>query len=369
MTKPIPFYNFHDLHNNEFQEQIKKRFNDIISKNSFIEGPYNFSFEEKFSKLQECDTTLLVANGTDALEISLLAHEIKPKDLVAVPGITFYATAEAVLNVGAIPVYVDVLPESGLMDPESLKRIIKQYKIKAVMPVHIYGLPAAMRAIDQICQEKKIPVIEDAAQAQGTMTYTGPAGSGPNLTTFSFYPTKNLSAFGDAGAILTSDPELAERIRAIRNHGRSPLNLLGRNSRCDHLQAAVLDLKLDKVSEYNLARKKVACMYHQAFKKLNLKDVKILPDEFLETSSWHLYPIQLASIESRIGLAEKLKASEIGFTPFYERALHQEKVLDQYNGETKQAELFAGRTICLPMNPFLTTAEIDTVVNCVASFF
>ena len=299
----------------------------------------------------------------------MLAHQVKPQDLVAVPGITFYATAEAVLNVGAIPVYVDVLPESGLMDPQSLERIIEKYNIKAVMPVHIYGLPAPMEEIDQICQAKNIPVIEDAAQAQGTMTHTGPVGSGPNLTTFSFYPTKNLSAFGDAGAILTSNEELAERIRAIRNHGRSPLNLLGRNSRCDHLQAAVLDLKLEKVTEYNLARKSVAGMYHNAFKKCQLKDLTILPDKFLETSSWHLYPIQLATKESRIGLAEKLKANEIGFTPFYERALHQEKVLDQYQGETEQSEQFAGRTLCLPMNPFLTQSEIDTVVNCVASFF
>jgi dTDP-4-amino-4,6-dideoxygalactose transaminase len=369
MTKPIPFYNFHDLHDTEFQKQINTRFKEIVGKNSFVEGPYNFSFEEKFSALQSCKKTLLVANGTDALEISLLAHGIKHDDHVAVAGITFYASAEAILNVGAIPVYVDVLPESGLMDPASLKRIIEKFKIKAVMPVHIYGLPAPMKEIDEICQEKSIPVIEDAAQAQGTITYTGPVGSGPNLTTFSFYPTKNLSAFGDAGAILTSDEELAERIRAIRNHGRSPLKLMGRNSRCDHLQAAVLDLKLDKVAELNMNRKKVACTYHDAFKKRNFSQISLLADKFLETSSWHLYPIQLESVEMRIKLGEHLKSQEIGFTPFYERALHQEKIFDQYSGETKTSEAFAGRTICLPMNPFLSREDVDTVVNCVASLF
>ncbi|MBT7610247.1 MAG: DegT/DnrJ/EryC1/StrS family aminotransferase [Bacteriovoracaceae bacterium] len=369
MTRPVPFYNFNDLHNHEFQEKVKSRFSEILEKNSFIEGPFNFSFEEKFSTLQNCKQTLLVANGTDALEISLLAHGIKHGDQVAVPGITFYATAEAVLNVGAIPVFVDILPESGLMDPKSLQNVLEKFSIKAVMPVHIYGLPAPMKEIDNLCQGKSIPVIEDAAQAQGTITYTGPVGSGPNLTTFSFYPTKNLSAFGDAGAILTSNDELAERIRAIRNHGRSPLKILGRNSRCDHLQAAVLDLKLEKTPTLNMARKKIACMYHQGFKKLNLPNVKILADDFLETSSWHLYPIQLNSVENRKKLGDHLKAYSIGFTPFYEKALHQEKVLNQFQGETTNAELFAGKTICLPMNPYLVQEDIDTVVNCVASFF
>ena len=118
-----------------------------------------------------------------------------------------------------------------------------------------------------------------------------------------------------------------------------------------------------------MARKKIACMYHQGFKKLNLPNVKILADDFLETSSWHLYPIQLNSVENRKKLGDHLKAYSIGFTPFYEKALHQEKVLNQFQGETTNAELFAGKTICLPMNPYLVQEDIDTVVNCVASFF
>ncbi len=369
MAENISFYNFHDLHNHEFQEKINHRFRKIIENNSFIEGPYNHSFEEKFSKLQQCQHTLLVANGTDALEISLLACNIKAKDKVAVPGITFYATAEAILNVGAIPVFIDVSKDTGLIDPQSLRRILNQYDIKAVMPVHIYGLPAPMKEINQICQEKNIPIIEDAAQAQGTMTHTGPVGSGPNLTTFSFYPTKNLSAFGDAGAILTSDLEMMEKIKTIRNHGRGPLELLGRNSRCDHLQAAVLDLKLDKVSQLNQARKDAASLYHSTLKNLSLTEVALIPDDFLKTSSWHLYPIQLESIEIRKQLGEHLKSQHIGHAPFYEKALHQEKVLNQFSGETANAEGFAGRTICLPINPFIKKSELGEIIGSIKSFF
>ncbi|MCO4794495.1 MAG: DegT/DnrJ/EryC1/StrS family aminotransferase, partial [Bacteriovoracaceae bacterium] len=270
MSRQVPFYDFQKLHNPEFQTKIKERFSEIIDQNGFVEGRFNHSFEERFAKLQKAKHCLLVANGTDALEISLLAYGLEPGDRVAVAGITFYASGEAVLNMGMIPVYVDVDPKSGLMCPESLERVVDKYEIKAVMPVHIYGLPADMKAIDEICHSRNIPVIEDAAQAQGGYTYTGPVGSGKNLVTFSFYPTKNLAAFGDAGAILTDDDELAEIIKTIRNHGRSSLEMMGRNSRCDHLQAAVLDLKLDSIEEQNQSRKKIASMYHQALKDLPL---------------------------------------------------------------------------------------------------
>lgn len=369
MSKAIPFYNFHDLHDEKFQKQIAERFQEIVANNAFVDGEYNKSFEEGFADLQKTKHALLVANGTDALEIALLVHGVGHGDYVAVPGITFYATAEAVLNVGAKPIYVDVLPESGLMCPESLKRIVEKYNVSAVMPVHIYGLPAPMKEIDEICQQKNIPVIEDAAQAQGTITYAGPVGSGNNLTTFSFYPTKNLSAFGDAGAILTNNDDHAEMVKAIRNHGRSHLNVLGRNSRCDHLQAAVLDLKLKHVDDYNLKRKQVARMYFNAFQKWNSDQVRILPEHFLDTSSWHLYPIQVKDQETRIHLGTHLGSENIGYTPFYEQALNEMKVLDQFEGETEVAMDFAGRIICLPMNPFLTEDDVETVVSSLKSFF
>lgn len=366
----VAFYNFHDLHNHDFKEKVFQRFSEIYDNNGFVEGEYNHSFEQRFSKLQQAKHALLVANGTDALEIALEVYNIGPGDKVGVPGITFYATAEAVLNRGALPVYIDIDPQTGLICPESAERVVKSSGLKAIMPVHIYGLPANIAALETFCRPKEVAIIEDAAQAQGAYYHDKrPVGSSDNLTTFSFYPTKNLSAFGDAGAILTQDDLLAKKIMTIRNHGRSELEMLGRNSRCDHMQAAVLDLKLDDVDHFNNARKKVAKTYHHQIREADLA-IHILDDQYLELSSWHLYPIVLKDVAQRVALQEHLKKDEIGHTPFYEQAMHQMKVLKKFKeGETQRAEDFAGRVICLPMNPFLKEADISEVVTSLKNFF
>lgn len=361
MSRTVPFYDFHKLHSPGFQEKINARFAEIVSKNGFVEGEYNFSFEEKFAEKQGAKHCLLVANGTDALEISLLAYGLKPGDKVAVAGITFYASGEAVLNMGMIPVYVDVVPNSGLMCPKSLERVLENHDIKAVMPVHIYGLPADMKAINELCAPKKIPVIEDAAQGQGGYIHSGPIGSGGNLVTFSFYPTKNLGAFGDAGAILTDDDDLALIIKTIRNHGRSDLELMGRNSRCDHLQAAVLDLKLETIDEENKQRKQIATWYHEALKDL---PINLVDSKYLETSSWHLYPVFLSDSGIREKAQAAFKEAGIGCTPFYERSLNQEKVFNKFtDGEWAEAEKMAGTVLCLPMNPFITQEDVSYVAE------
>lgn len=362
----VPFYNFHDLHTEEFRTAIKEKISKIIDTNAFVEGEYNTKFEQDFAKMQTSKRCLLVANGTDALEISLIAYDIKPGDKVGVPGITFYATAEAVLNVGAIPVFIDVDAEAGLMCPKSLASVAQKHELKAIIPVHIYGLPAPITELEKVCTPKNIKIIEDAAQAHGTILPTGPVGSTNNLTTFSFYPTKNLSAFGDAGGILINDESLIDKINAIRNHGRGQVEeRLGRNSRCDHMQAAVLSQKLENVEQYNKQRKDVAKMYHEALKGL---DVRILPAAFLETSSWHLYPIHMKTTEERIELQAKLKENEIGCTPFYDQALSEMGPLSKYEGEDEVSKSFAGKTICLPMNPFMSQEDVNEVSKVVADF-
>lgn len=362
----VSFYNFHDLHHASFKEEVKSRINSIIDNNAFVEGEYNASFEKEFAKLQKAKHCLLVANGTDALEIALLAYGIGHGDKIGVPGITFYATAEAVINVGAIPVWVDVDEKAGLLCPDSLKRVHEKHNLKAVMPVHIYGLPCPMDAINQYCQAQNIFVIEDAAQAQGTFYKAdSPVGDSPNLVTFSFYPTKNLSAFGDAGCILTNDDELAKKIVVIRNHGRGDEQAMGRNSRCDHMQAAVLHAKLPEITKFNNMRKKVADDYHKALKDA---PVKCLEERFICLSSWHLYPVQCESIEQREKLMNHLRSKDIGCTPFYERTLSQEPSLSEYEGEDENAKAFAGRTLCLPMNPFLTEKDVQEVVSEIKGF-
>ncbi len=363
----IPFYNFAALHDASFREEIKKRFSEIIDQNSFVEGKYNALFESEFAALQQSKHCALVANGTDALEIALRAIGVGPGDKVGVPGISFFATAEAVISQHAEVVFIDVDPATGLMSPKSLKNILKTTFLKAIMPVHIYGQPAPIEELEEICQPKGIKIIEDAAQGQGGYLKHGPIGSSNNITTFSFYPTKNLAAFGDAGAILTNDDAIATKVVSIRNHGRSPNGhiLSGVNSRCDHLQASVLHLKLAKINEQNAARKNIAKMYHQQLADTKLR---LVPAELLDRSSWHLYPIGLSSKEEKYALQAFLKSKEIGNALFYEKALPEEKPLQQCAGETAQAIDFAGKTICLPMNPFLNEQDITTVCNAVKEF-
>jgi len=301
------------------------------------------------------------------LEIALKSQDIGHGDSVAIPGITFFATAEAVINVGATPVFVDVDPLTGLMDPASLERVGKEKKIKAVMPVHIYGLPAPMGKINSICSSHKWKIIEDGAQACGTFLPSGPVGSNKNaLTTFSFYPTKNLSAMGDAGAILLHDDATAEKIKSLRNHGRGATGMVGRNSRCDHIQAAVLLLKLREIENQNKKRKEIARLYHEQLAQL---PCRLLPRSYLETSSWHLYPIFLGDAQEREELQAFLTDSGIGSSPYYLLSMPQEEALQAYSGERKNADAMAGKALCLPIHPFMTERHVHEIALQIKSFY
>ena len=364
----IGFYNFQKLHNEELQKNVLKRFEEIVSQNAFVEGKYNTSFQDRFAKLQQAKKCDLVANGTDALEIALQAYGVGAGDKVAVQAISFYASAEAIINVGATPVFVDVEPETGLMCLESFKRISEQHDLKAVMCVHIYGLPVDIEGLEALCAPKGIKIVEDGAQSQGGFyANKKPIGSSNNLITYSFYPTKNLGAFGDAGAILSSDENLSEEIVSIRNHGRSPEGhrLIGRNSRCDHLQAAVLDLKLDTIEEENKNRKEIAKWYFDALKGL---DINLVPEKYIELSSWHLFPIRLKDREQKYALREFLNSKKIGNALFYEKAMPEEKPLAKVEGEKDNALTFAGQALCLPMNPFLSKEDVQEVAAAVKEF-
>jgi len=363
----VPIYNFKELHNEELRTEAKRRIAEIIDKNAFVEGEYNALFEKEFAQMQQAKHCMLVANGTDAIEIALQAYDIGHGDKVGIPTISFFATAEAVITQGATPIFIDVDAETGLMDPASLKRVLKEHKLKAIIPVHIYGMPAPIEELEAICRPLNIKIVEDSAQGQGGYLKNGPIGSSNNLTTFSFYPTKNLAAFGDAGAILTQDDNLAEKIKSIRNHGRSPNGhiLSGKNSRCDSIQAAVLHLKLKKITQQNEQRKKIAKQYHEKLKNL---EIGLLPAKYLETSSWHLYPIRMANREQKYALQQFLKAKEIGSALFYEKSLPEERPLMNAAGEKQVGPQFAAQCICLPLNPFLTSDDINTVCGAIKEF-
>jgi dTDP-4-amino-4,6-dideoxygalactose transaminase len=360
----VPFYNFKELHHKSLQEEAIKRFTQIVEQNSFVEGPYNLQFEERFAKSQQSEHCLLVANGTDAIEIALKAYDIGPGDAVGVPSVSFFATAEAVINIGAHPVFIDVDPKTSLMDPESLKRIVARQGLKAIVPVHLYGMPAPISELERVCSPKGIKIVEDAAQAHGTRHSPDRViGNSNNLVTYSFYPTKNLSAFGDAGAIVTNDSQILDKIKMLRNHGRSPEGhaLVGYNSRCDHLQAAILDLKLEEFPALAQRRRELAGNYLDALS--SSKRIRLMPKRFRDLSSWHLFPVLLTGPEERDSLHSYLKESEISTSLFYTKALSEEPTLAQYNGESEAGVGFCATTISLPLHPFMTTEEIDYVVK------
>ncbi len=364
----ISLYDFTNLHNFAFQEQVKERFAKIIQEGSFIEGHYNQQFERRFAQLQGAAHCALVANGTDAIQIALRVLGVGPGDQVGVPGISFFATAEAVLSVGATPVFIDVDPASGLMDYQSLEVVIGQYDLRAIIPVHIYGQHAPIGSLQTLCASRDIAIVEDAAQAMGSYYEDGrPVGSSGNLVTFSFYPTKNLSAFGDAGAIVVQETAQWERICQYRNHGRSPSGhtLSGFNSRCDHLQAAVLDLKLDTVGALNEKRKTLARLYHQLLANV---PVRLVPVQYLPLSSWHLYPIGLADAREKLALQEHLKNHGIASALFYAKSLPEELPLRAYPGMKEQSQLFAANTLCLPIHPFLASEQVVEICGQLKAF-
>ena len=361
------FYAFRSLHDENFSFQVMERWKEILHSNVFAEGHYNQSFEEKFARLQESKHCLLVGNGTDALEMALLVSGVGPGDKVGVPGITFHATVEAVVNVGATPVLVDVEPSTGVISPTSLQRVLEQHNLTAVIPVHIYGLPAPMDELEKLCRPRGIHLIEDAAQALGTFYGDSgkPVGSRQHLATFSFYPTKNLGGMGDAGCILTQDAQRAAEIVALRNHGRGGRRL-GRNSRCDHLQAAVLDLKLDFIEKLNVRRKEIARGYHERLKGLPLG---LVPESYLSLSSWHLYPVRLEDIHRAQGLRNFLGSRGVKTMDFYPQAISQGPWAEGWEGERVEAESMAGRVVCLPIHPFLEDGDVFRIGDKIGEFF
>lgn len=366
----VSFYDFKSLHDQDFKKQYLERVSSILEENSYIEGKDNFAFEKQFAQLQQSSFCSLVANGTDALEIALQAQGVQVGDLVGVPALSFYASAEAIINIGASPVFIDIDPDSGLLCPRALKKTLETHELKAVMPVHLYGHPCAMQEIEALCSPLNIPIVEDGAQAQGA-TYLDngkPVGSRQNLSTFSFYPTKNLGALGDAGAIMGSSEELMQKVVMIRNHGRSPQGhaLIGRNSRCDHFQAAALLLKLEKLAAQNQVRKSLAKRY---FEKLAPLPLRLSPETFLEHSSWHLFPIRCQDASERKELMSFLKERQIGTALFYEKALTEEMPLQEFPGDVTVAPEFNQQVLCLPLNPFLSLEQLEYVERSITQFY
>jgi dTDP-4-amino-4,6-dideoxygalactose transaminase len=345
--------------------ELQQRFAQVLEDGQFVLGPNVKAFEEEAAAYLGVPATVGVANGTDALVLVLDAMEIGAGDEVICPSFTFYATAEAIARRGAIPVFAEIDPATYNLDPEDVDRRISA-RTKAIMPVHLYGRCADMDAIGEIARRNGAVVIEDAAQAAGS-TYKGrPAGSLGDIACFSFYPAKNLGAIGEGGAVVTDNPEHAERIRTLRDHGSKEKythELLGYNYRMEAVQGAALRVKLKRLAAWNEARRAVAAQFRRA-----VSGVELLADAEDGMQNYHIFPVLS---DRRDALRSHLANHGIETGIHYPVPAHRQPVyLDLGLTTTKLpvTEMVCGRVLSLPMHPYLTASEVETVAQRIGEF-
>src|SRR5262245_8510255 len=247
----------------QLSDEIDSALRAVLSTGRFVLGPSVEAFEEEFARYCRCDSGIGVASGTDAIRIALAAAGVGPGDEVLVPAVTAAATAMAVTQLQAVPIFVDIHPEEFTMDPRDAMEK-KSSRTKAAVPVHMYGMPARLKELSAL----RVPLIEDACQAHGSTASWGPCGSFGVAAAFSFYPTKNLGTYGDGGMIVTSNAEIMERSRLLRNYGQRDQYssaILGDNSRLDELHAGILRVKLKRLDSWNRKRREIAASYRAAF--------------------------------------------------------------------------------------------------------
>lgn len=361
----VPFLVTHDEHG-ELKTEYNKIFERVMQKGHFILGEEVTHFEQAFANYCSVDHVITVGNGLDALQLILRAMSIGQGDEVIVPAHTFIASWLAVTQTGAKPVGVDIDTETFNLDPDLLEAAITP-RTKAIMPVHLYGQPADMDRITAIARKYQLKIIEDAAQAHGAEYKNKRTGSLADAAGFSFYPTKNLGAFGDGGAVTTNDAELAEKIRLLRNYG-SPekyyYTIKGFNSRLDELQAALLNTKLKKLDDWNKKRQALTGRYTELLK--NIPGIKIPHVPSWTKPVWHLYVIQYAH---RDKLQAELKKRGIHCLIHYPIPPHLSEAYTDLNhklGTFPQTEKICQQVLSLPLWPQMRMEQIDIVVQAVA---
>jgi dTDP-4-amino-4,6-dideoxygalactose transaminase len=347
---------------------IKSEVDDAIrgtlSSTCFIGGELLRAFETDFAAYCEVKYALGVANGTDALELALRALGIGHGDEVITAANTFIATAAAIATVGARPVFVDIVPETYTIDPALIESAISEHT-RAIIPVHLYGQAADMRPIMKIARRRNLAVIEDAAQAHGAEYDGGRVGSLGDIACFSFYPGKNLGAYGDGGAITTNRSDLVQRIERLRDHGRITKYEhaeVGVNSRLDTLQAAVLSVKLRHLDEWNRKRQRVATWYAGELSGSNVQTPHVL------AGASHVYHLYVVQIESRDILRAQLESSDISTGVHYPLPLHMQPAfahLGYKQGDMLRSEEAAARVLSLPIFPELTREQVARVAAAV----
>jgi dTDP-4-amino-4,6-dideoxygalactose transaminase len=325
-------------------------------------GETVFSFEKNFANYCGVKRAVSVSSGTTALHLALLACGIKAGDEVITVPNTFIATVEAISHVNAIPVFADVKNDSLNIDPQKIEEKISS-KTKAIIPVHLYGQPAEMDEINEIAQKHDLKVIEDACQAHGSIYKNKKAGSLGDIACFSFYPAKNLGAFGEGGIIVSNNEELIEQVELLRAHGEKPKNfhsVVGFNYRLSSIQAAILNIKLKYLDEWNNSRRKAAKQYIDLLQDLNVSIVKELP--FVK-SNYHLFVIR---VNNRDKVKAFLESKGIGCGLHYPTPIHLQKAFEYLNYSENSfpiAEKAAKEILSLPMFALIKEEEVIEVVE------
>jgi dTDP-4-amino-4,6-dideoxygalactose transaminase len=364
MDVKIPFLDLKSHHaplRGEFDRAIRK----VIDSGAFAGGPFVAEFEKAFAAYCDCQHAIGVGSGTEALWLALLALGVGAEDEVITVPSTFMATAEAITYCGAKPVFVDVDDRTYTMDPTQLNKVLTA-RTKAVIPVHLFGQPAEMDPILDFAHEHGLCVIEDAAQAHGAEYKGRKAGSLGDVGCFSFYPGKNLGAFGEAGAVVTNSFDLREKITVLRDHGQVRKYhhaMVGWNCRMDGIQAAVLGVKLQHLERGNQLRRAHALQYNQALAGL---DELLTP--FQADYAHHVYHIYAIRVQERDEVMRALEEKGIGCGVHYPVPIHLQEAyrnLGYESGAFPVSERTAGEFISLPMFPELTETQIEFVAEAV----
>ena len=366
MTRAIPFLDLKRLHF-ELREALDSAYHRVIDSGCFIMGPELQAFEGEFARYCGVDHCIGVGNGLDALKLLLQAYGIGPGDEVIVPSNTFIATWLAVSQVGARPVPVEPDPATYNMDPAQAARAVTP-RTRAIMPVHLYGQTADMDPLMDLAAQHGLAVIEDAAQSQGARYKGRLAGGLGHSAGTSFYPGKNLGALGDAGAVLTNDDAVADRVRTLRNYGsrvKYEHEQAGVNSRLDELQAAFLREKLRVLEAWNEQRRRLAGLYDQGLQGLDGLRLPTVASWALPV--WHLYVV---ATRQREALRAHLEQRGIGTLIHYPKPPHLQSCYPEFAGrDLPLATRLSGEVLSLPISPYMTDAEVAEVVAAVREFF
>ncbi|NJK78489.1 MAG: DegT/DnrJ/EryC1/StrS family aminotransferase [Chloroflexaceae bacterium] len=362
----VPFVDLQAQHQ-AIRAEIDEAIAAVISKGDFILGKAVSLFEEEFAAFCEAKYAIGVDSGTSALELLLRAYEIGPGDEVITTANTFIATALGVSSVGAKPVLVDIDPVTYNMDVSKVEQAITE-RTKAILPVHLYGQPADMDPIIELARKHNLYVMEDAAQAHGARYKGKRVGSLADGGAFSFYPAKNLGACGDGGAVVTNDPEIADRLMLLRNYGQRKKyyhESIGYNHRLDTMQAGILRIKLRNLSAWNEARRRHAQRYNELFANTDV----VYPVEMDGVESvWHLYVVR---VEEREALQKYLSEQGISTGIHYPVPIHVQeayKSLGYPEGSFPITEQYAPQIVSLPMFAELTDEAIQYVVEHILAF-